>query len=49
MPIILWQFYRKKGEDGVYLSNWNITELKEIVSEFTSIYKPNEDENNAII
>ena len=36
----------KKGEDGVDLSNWNIAELKDAVSEFTSIYKPNEDENN---
>ena len=36
----------KKGEDGVDLSNWNITELKDAVSEFTSIYKPNEEENN---
>jgi hypothetical protein len=36
----------KKGEDGVDLSNWNINELKDAVSEFTSIYKPIEDGNN---
>ena len=36
----------KKGEDGVDLSNWNISELKDAVSEFTLIYKPNEDEND---
>jgi hypothetical protein len=39
----------KKGEDGVDLSNWNINELKEAVSEFTSIYKPIEDENGNIV
>ena len=36
----------KKGEDGVDLSNWNISELKDAVTEFTSIYKPVESENN---
>ena len=34
----------KKGEDGVDLSNWNISELKDAVTEFTSIYKPIESE-----
>ena len=37
----------KKGEDGVDLSNWNISELKDAVTEFTSIYKPIESENNS--